>query len=366
MLVDALYQRLIRPLLFRLDPETAHEIAAGLGRHVLTAPGAAAALRRAFEYSSPRLEQTLGGVNFPNPVGLAAGFDKTGALYEFVSQLGFGFVESGTFTARAQPGNPRPRLFRYPQYQALVNRMGFNNPGAELAREILTGVRRSIPLGINIGKSKVTELKDATQDYLLSLDQLYEFADYIAVNVSSPNTPGLRNLQTRAALRELVGPLCDRIQNLAATRREKPKPLFLKLAPDLQDDELDEAAAEAPACGAAGLILCNTTIDRTRTPEATESGGLSGAPLRERCLAILRRVRAQCGPDLTLIGVGGIFSGTDAVEAIAAGADLIQVYTGFIYEGPGLPHRLNAAIDAELERRGVTLSEWRAQRDARK
>lgn len=366
MILDALYQRLLRPLLFRIDPETAHEITTGLGRHALSAPGAGRLLRRMCVYSSPRLEQTLAGVKFPNPVGLAAGFDKTGALYEFLALLGFGFIESGTFTALAQDGNPRPRLFRYPEYRALVNRMGFNNPGSERAREILAAARRSVPLGVNIGKSKVTELKDATRDYLLSLDRLYEFADYIAVNVSSPNTPGLRNLQSRAALRELVGPLCERIQNLALRRGETPRPLFLKLAPDLSDDELDEAAAEAPASGAAGLILCNTTIDRSRAPGATESGGLSGAPVRERCLEVIRRVRAQSAPDLILIGVGGISSGADAVAALEAGADLIQVYTGFIYEGPLLPHRLNAAIDAELARRNTTLAELRAARAARK
>ena len=281
---------------------------------------------------------------------MAAGFDKDGSLYPFLSLLGFGHVESGTFTALKQPGNPRPRVFRFPGHSALVNRMGFNNPGAEEAVEILKAQPRTIPRGINIGKSKATELSAAGIDYLRSLTLLEDFADYIAVNVSSPNTPGLRSLQATDALSALLEPLLRKLNGR--------RPLFVKLAPDMPVEDFERTIAALVALPVSGLILTNTTLDRTLSPEAAAiEGGLSGAPLRDRSTECIRRAYSITSNKIPIIGVGGIMNAADALEKIRAGAALVQIYTGFIYEGPGLVHAINSGLAQELSRQGCALTD---------
>jgi dihydroorotate dehydrogenase len=347
---------LLRPLLFRLPPEAAHRLAFRvlaplewlLERRAAPAPAA-----------DPLLTQRVWGLCFPNPVGLAAGFDKNGVLPHVWAALGFGFAELGTVTAHAQPGNPAPRLFRLPEAQALINRLGFNNAGADgVARALATRLRRrpAIPLGINIGKSRVTALEHATDDYRQSLAALSDHADYMVVNVSSPNTPGLRDLQAEAQL----GPLLDALQRdnraLAAARGRAARPLLVKVAPDLHDDGLRALVDVALRHGVDGLVATNTTIDRGALPAACplagEAGGLSGAPLRARATQVIRALHRAAGGRLPIIGVGGIFTADDAYEKIRAGAALVQVYTGFVYEGPRLAPRLCDGLTERLRRDG--------------
>ena len=357
--MDLLYGALAKPLLFRLDPERAHELVGWWGRLAAATPGAGPAL--AALYGSPpsdRLRVNFCGREYPNPVGLAAGFDKTGELYPFLSHMGFGFIECGTFTALAQAGNPKPRLFRFPAERALVNRMGFNNPGAERAAATLAAQLATVPRGVSIGKSKVTPLDEAAADHRESLRHLTRSADYLALNVSSPNTPGLRTLQERAPLAAL---LADAVQTLArearAGGRARP-PLLLKLAPDLGPGELEEAADVAASSGVDGLILVNTTLRKDAVAAARNvTGGLSGAPLRETATALVRRAYRASGGRLPIIGVGGIFSGEDALERIRAGASLVQVYTGYVYRGPTLPREINRFLDRHLRRLDARLEE---------
>jgi dihydroorotate dehydrogenase len=334
---------LIRPLLFRLDPELAHDLGLGLlsGWSAL----ACGRLPVGDPARAPNLGRRLLGLDFPNPVGLAAGLDKDGRAIPAWQALGFGFVEIGTVTALAQPGNPRPRLFRLPADRAIVNRMGFNNGGAEALALRLSRLRTrgclEVPLGVNLGKSKVTPAEQAAQDYRASFEHLGDLADYVVVNISSPNTPGLRDLQTAEEVRRIVGAIQEPNQRLAS-----PRPLLLKLAPDLADAEAIGCARAALESGCAGLILTNTTVrfDGLRSPTPNLrgglSGGLSGAPLFARSTELLRRVREALGPKPVIIGVGGILGPEDARAKLAAGADLVQVYTGLIYGGPGLPRRL--------------------------
>lgn len=306
-----------------------------------------------------RLEQVLFGCRFANPVGLAAGFDKNGVAAGVWDRFGFGFAEVGTVTWHAQPGNPRPRLFRLAAERAALNRMGFNNDGAEAMRRTLE--RQALPppgqrpavLGINLGKSKVTSLEQAPDDYASSLELLASLADYAVINVSSPNTPGLRELQDSAQLRRLV----ERLRRLPAC-----PPLLVKIAPDLEDDAIDAIARLAYEEGLAGVIAVNTSLDRlgleqrrlaqTGRTLAEEAGGLSGAPLRHRALEVMRRLRATAGPALPLIGVGGIASPESAWERITAGASLIQLYTGWIFEGPDLVPRILEGLLLQLDRHG--------------
>jgi len=329
-MASAFYTRILRPLLFSLDPETAHHLAM---RSLDVASGSApllAALRR-FQ-PAPRPTQ-LFGLEFPNPVGLAAGFDKNGVALPAWEALGFGFVEIGTVTAKAQPGNPKPRIFRYPDQRALINRLGFNNDGADVIADRLRKLRASgrwprIPVGINIGKSKVTELADAPEDYRYSFQRLHEFADYIALNVSSPNTPGLRSLQESEALHALL-------RTIAVENRASSKPILLKVAPDLSEPDLRAAIAACEEHGVAGIIATNTTLDHSAVPaERDQTGGLSGAPLRDKSTAFIRAISRET--KLPVIGVGGIVDAASAREKFAAGAQLIQVYTGYIYRGPAL------------------------------
>lgn len=327
------YESLVRPLLFSLDPETAHHLAM---RVLSFAP------RFALQpFAPPRKPVELFGLEFRNPVGLAAGFDKNGVALPAWEALGFGFVEIGTVTAKPQPGNPKPRIFRYPAEHALINRLGFNNDGADAVADRLRNLRArgrwpGIPVGINIGKSKVTELADAPDDYLYSFRRLREFADYIAINVSSPNTPGLRALQETEALVRLLRAIQE--QN-----SDQPKPILLKIAPDLSSEDLAGVVAACEANSVAAIIATNTTLDHHAvSTHPDQTGGLSGAPLREKSTAFIRAIRAQAA--LPVIGVGGIFDAESAREKLEAGAQLVQLYTGYIYRGPRLIREVVGAL----------------------
>ena len=324
------YERLVRPLLFSLDAETAHRVTIELLR------GAShfdLALRVLRSFQPPSKPKTLFGLTFPNPIGLAAGLDKNGVALPAWAALGFGFIEIGTVTAKPQPGNPEPRIFRLPQQQALINRLGFNNDGADAIAERLRSLRRTkrwpaVPVGINIGKSRATPLEHATEDYLYSFRLLRDFADYIALNVSSPNTPGLRELQEPRKLSELL----QAIGNEPGTATN---PLLIKISPDLSPIELEVILNVCAENGVAGIIATNTTLDHSSVPpELDEEGGLSGAPLREKATTLVRDIVAKSA--IPVIASGGICDTESALEKFQAGAQLIQLYTGFVYRGPRL------------------------------
>jgi dihydroorotate dehydrogenase len=333
------YERFVRPILFAFDPETAHRFTLGTLR---AASVVDLALRALNAFQPPPKPRQLFGLNFPNPIGLAAGLDKNGVALPAWAVLGFGFVEIGTVTAKAQPGNPKPRIFRYPEQSALINRLGFNNDGADAIARRLNKLKQSrrwpanCRIGINIGKSMATALNEATEDYLYSFRVLREFADYIVLNVSSPNTPGLRELQSPSALSELLSAIAEK--NLI-TR----KPILVKVAPDLLPEELEQIISVCEATRVAGIIATNTTLDHSSMPtERDEPGGLSGAPLREKSTALVRAIAARS--TIPVIASGGIMDGDSAREKIEAGAQLLQVYTGLIYRGPGLLREIAAAI----------------------
>lgn len=358
--LDQLYHRVAKPVLFRMDAERAHNIIAGLLKHSGTVPGSGWFWERLLGYASPRLASQVCGLDFPNPLGMAAGFDKTGGLYPFLSRMGFGFVECGTFSAHGQPGNPQPRLFRFPEEQALVNRMGFNNPGSAAGAKTLARQSVSVPRGVNIGKSKITPIQEATADYLQSLERFEAdgLADYFAVNVSSPNTPGLRKLQGKEHMTELLGTLCNRLRELAKGRVTEPTPLFVKVAPDLSLPELDAILEALTDAGASGIIVSNTTIDKSSVPAAKDhEGGLSGPAVRARSTELIQHCRETLGPEAAIIGVGGINTGAHALEKLLAGANLVQVYTGYVYEGPGQPAAINRYLDRVLEGAQLQLSD---------
>ncbi|HEY7985145.1 MAG TPA: quinone-dependent dihydroorotate dehydrogenase [Ktedonobacterales bacterium] len=346
-----LYQRAIRPLLFARgrDPERIHDEVLGLLAWVARDATLTGALARATGAArpDPRLAREVFGLRFPTPIGLAAGFDKNGIAAPALAALGFGFIEIGTITRHAQPGNPRPRLLRLPADGALINRMGFNNAGAAAVAERLARLPRPpVPLGISLGKSKITPLEDAPADYLASLDLLHPYADYFAINVSSPNTPGLRALQDGDRLDALLAALVERLrERAAAAGRARPKPMLVKLSPDLADDALAALVEVCLARGVDGLIATNTTLAREglRAPTA-EEGGLSGRPLAVRTLRVVRRLRALAGDRLPIIGCGGLATPADARALLDAGATLLQLYTSFIYEGPGIARRLARAL----------------------
>lgn len=330
---------LARAALFKLDPEQAHNLTLGLlARWSALFDGRLGVTDIA---RRPALSRDVMGLHFPNPIGLAAGLDKQGEAVPAWQALGFGFVEVGTVTALPQPGNPRPRLFRLTADEALVNRMGFNNGGADAMARRLQRLRArglpEIPLGVNLGKSKVTPAERAADDYRQSFERLGELADYVVVNISSPNTPGLRDLQRV----DEVARILEAIQG-PNQRLSRPRPLLVKLAPDLADDEAIECARAALEAGATGLILTNTTIRFEGLRSSTEgmSGGLSGRPLLSRSTELLGEVRAALGPEPVIIGVGGILDPEGARAKLAAGADLIQVYTGLIYRGPSFVREL--------------------------
>jgi dihydroorotate dehydrogenase len=328
------YRHLVRPLLFSFDPETVHHFA--MGCLEVTGP----ALNWLAGTPDPRLGRTVFGLHFPSPVGLAAGFDKNAVALPGWAALGFGFAEIGTVTARAQSGNPKPRLFRLPELEAVINRLGFNNQGAAAVAERLRALRQSghwpnIPVGVNLGKSKVTPLENATADYVESFCRLRDFGDYFVLNVSSPNTPGLRQLQDKSALEGLL----SAVQSANTARR----PVLLKIAPDLEWAAIEEIIGLVEAHELAGIIATNTTIDHSSVPEVRrQTGGLSGQPLKKRALEVLRFIVANTG--LPIIAVGGIASATDALERLDAGANLVQVYTGLVYKGPALIHEIHSAL----------------------
>ena len=363
------YRRMVEPLLRTDEGVDAEQLSRltlmGLSQVALRrdwplVQGALAGLGAELQRRDPRLQQTLFGCRFANPVGLAAGFDKNGVAAAIWHCFGFGFAELGTITAQPQQGNPRPRLFRLAAERAALNRMGFNNMGAMAVRRILEqqalppSGQRSAVLGINLGKSREVSLELAPDDYATSLELLAPLADYAVINVSSPNTPGLRELQQETQLRRLV----ERLRRLPGC-----PPLLVKIAPDLEDDAIDAIARLAYQEGLAGVIAVNTSQDRlgladrilgaTGRPLSQESGGLSGRPLRHRALAVLRRLRAMAGPSLPLIGVGGIDSAESAWERISAGACLVQVYTGWIYEGPQLVPNIVEGLITQLNRHGL-------------
>ena len=324
------YERFVRPILFSLPPETAHHLALRCLRAASHLPFA---LRALHSFQPPARPKTLFGINFPNPIGLAAGFDKNGVALPAWAALGFGFIEIGTVTAKAQAGNPRPRIFRYPQQEALINRLGFNNDGAEVVAARLRSLRRSgrwprIPVGINIGKSKITPIEEAADDYLLSFRLLREFADYVVLNVSSPNTPDLRTLQGHGALDRLV-------RAVQKENQASRKPILVKIAPDLLLSDLEQILATCEENGIAGIIATNTTLDHAAIPTALDqAGGLSGRPLRAKSAEFVRAITARSR--LPVIASGGISGVASAKEKLEAGAQLLQVYTGYVYRGPGL------------------------------
>lgn len=352
--------RILRVPLFGLEPETAHQVALSTLDAALGTAAARTVASRALAVDAPELCVRRWGIEFPNPVGLAAGFDKSGRSFNALAALGFGFIEIGTVTAEPQPGNPRPRLFRLPADGALLNRMGFNNPGAAAVARRLAGMEIEPILGVNLGKSKVTPLEEAAEDYLRSIDALQPFARYLVVNVSSPNTPGLRSLQDAGPLRALIGAVVQRVAaNARAADGDDAPPVLVKLAPDLTDAQVEEAVGIALDAGAKGIIATNTTISREglRTAPARirslGAGGISGAPVAARAREVVARIHATTAGAVPIVGVGGIFSAADAWAMITAGASLVQVYTGFVYEGPGLPRRINRGLLALLRRDGI-------------
>jgi dihydroorotate dehydrogenase len=350
---------LVRPFLFTLSAERAHHVGSGLLDLALAPAPFRSLVRSAAAVHDPALAVERFGIRFPNPVGLAAGFDKSGELFNALGALGFGFVEIGTVTALAQPGNPPPRLFRLPADRALLNRMGFNNPGAEAVSRSLARSRIEPVLGINLGKSKATPLEESAEDYLTSLSLLHRFAHYLVVNVSSPNTPGLRQLQDAGPLRALLRALRARGEELALGRAGAAKPILLKIAPDLSDAQVEEVVGIAREEGMAGIIATNTTVSRQglRTPaarlEALGAGGISGAPVARRAREVVSLAWKTAGGTLPVIGVGGIFNADDAWLMIRSGASLLQLYTGFIYRGPGVAGEICRGLSARLRAEGM-------------
>lgn len=343
-----------RQLLFSFDPETAHGLS-------LTA------LRCGFPLGAParpdkRLNVTVAGMDFPNPLGMAAGYDKNAEVADALLGLGFGFAEAGTLTPRPQGGNPKPRIFRLPLDEAVINRLGFNNAGHDAATRLLEArIGKAGIVGVNIGANK--DSADRAGDYVEGVRRFSRMAAYLTANISSPNTPGLRDMQTRAALAELLQRMLEARSQLPASEQ---KPIFLKIAPDLAEGDLDDIAAEVTDQNLDGVIVSNTTISRPALrsrAHAGETGGLSGRPLFNRSTAMLARMRKRLGPDMAIIGVGGVDLADTALEKIRAGADLVQLYTGMIYAGPKLPGRIIAGMSAALERDGA--KSVRALRDTR-
>lgn len=351
-----LYERTLKPLLFSLDAETAHEMGAGALALAASLPPARALLKALYANKAPALETTVAGLRFPNPVGLAAGFDKDCRLARILPALGFGFIEVGTITLDAQPGNPRPRIFRVPEAEALINRLGFNNAGAVAARENLRTLQsHPVPIGVNIGLNKDAPEREAPERYAKTFTTLYAHGDYFVVNVSSPNTAGLRRLQEKLKLEKILLALQE--------KNGDRKPIFVKLAPDLPFDALAELLPMLEE-NSAGVVCTNTTISPERKADALEDasrqrgrpvfppfegGGLSGRPVEDPSTAMIREVYRLTNGRLPIIGVGGIFDTEGAYRKIRAGASLVQLYTGFIYRGPSLPSTIVRGLSALLE-----------------
>jgi dihydroorotate dehydrogenase len=352
-----MYKLLFSAVFRRLPPETAHRLGFGLIRRAAAVPGVSWLLRSWLAPRDPVLRVQAFGRDLPGPLGLAAGFDKDALGPDALGTLGFAFIEVGTVTAQPQPGNPRPRMFRLPRDRALINRMGFNNHGAAAAAARLRARRtRNLVVGANIGKTKAVPESEAAGDYAASAGLLGDVADYMVINVSSPNTPGLRNLQAVTHLRPLVTAVRDALE----TTSTRPVPLLVKIAPDLADDDIDAIADLALELGLNGIIATNTTITRDHLAtdpadvDAAGAGGLSGAPLKHRALHVLRQLRARVGDRLVLVAAGGIETPDDAWERIQAGATLLQAYTGFVYGGPLWPRRIQQDLARRAREAGFT------------
>jgi len=341
-----LYKKILRPLLFQIDPEKVHHLTFDLVRFFFKIPGISLLFKLIYRVKDKRLERKVFGITFPNPVGLAAGFDKDARLFNELSCMGFGFVEIGTLTPKSQPGNDKPRLFRLREDEAIINRMGFNNEGVEAAVARLKDRREKVIIGGNIGKNKVTSNEDAVKDYEYSFEVLFDYVDYFVVNVSSPNTPNLRALQDKEPLTQLLRTLKDR--NL---KKPSPKPILLKIAPDLTNEQLDDVISILKDVKIEGIIATNTTISRSdlKTDQAVLDqigtlGGLSGKPLHKRSVEVVEYLVQKSGNAFPVIAVGGIHSAEDAMDMFRAGAALVQLYTGFIYEGPALVSSINKKL----------------------
>jgi dihydroorotate dehydrogenase len=341
------YKLIIKPFLFSLSPEKAHHFTVKSFSFLLAIPLLGSLLRSFFTVKNKKLNRNFMGLHFDNPVGLAAGFDKDGKYFHSMAALGFGFIELGTVTPKGQDGNPQPRLFRLPKDEGLINRMGFNNDGVEMLVERLKkkGKPRNVIVGGNIGKNKVTPNEKAADDYLYCFEALFPWVDYFVVNVSSPNTPNLRALQDKEPLTRLLSLLMDENK-----KKEAPKPVLLKIAPDLTEGQLDDILQIVTDTGIDGIIATNTTISRKglnespKSIEAIGNGGLSGKPVRHRSTEVIKYLYEKSGKKLFIIGVGGIVKPEDALEKLAAGAALVQVYSGLVYEGPMMIRRINTAI----------------------
>jgi dihydroorotate dehydrogenase len=340
-----MYKSIIKPLFFLVQPERIHHIVFKTIRLFCKIPGVPALIKSTYVVNDKRLERKLFGLTFPNPVGLAAGFDKDAKLFDELGYYGFGFIEIGTLTPEAQPGNEQPRMFRLPEDEGLINRMGFNNGGVKAAAERLKKRKTNIIIGGNIGKNKVTPNEDAVSDYEKCFEVLFDHVDYFVVNVSSPNTPGLRELQDKEPLTKLL----RRVKELNAQKKD-PKAILLKIAPDLTNEQLDDIIVIVKETKIDGIIATNTTIDRSNLVTDKEkigaigAGGLSGKPLTKRSVEVVKYLSEKSGKAFPIIGVGGIHTGKDALEMLKAGASLIQVYTGFIYEGPGIVKQINKEL----------------------
>lgn len=342
-----MYKHIIKPFFFLFPPERAHHLTLQLFKIGLSIPGISMLLDRLYRYRHPSLKREIFGLTFENPVGLAAGFDKDGKHCHSIAKLGFGFLELGTVTPRPQPGNPQPRLFRLPTDEALINRMGFNNDGVEALVQRLQryGKPKGVIIGGNIGKNKTTPNEQAAEDYNICFEALFPYVDYFVVNVSSPNTPNLRALQDKEPLSQLL-----RLLQKLNHAKDQPKPILLKIAPDLTDGQLDDILDIVEDTQIDGLIATNTTISRAglQTPEQQVddmgAGGLSGQPVKDRATEVIRYLSKKSGGKVKIIGVGGVASPKDALEKLEAGASLVQVYTGLVYEGPGMVRRINRGL----------------------
>jgi dihydroorotate dehydrogenase len=351
-----LYKKLIRPLLFTGDPEKTHERTLALLSKMTPLEGV---LERLFSVQDPRLQVRMDSLTFSNPVGLAGGFDKNAVAVRTIASFGFGFMEIGAVTALAQPGNPKPRLYRLPQDQALINRLGFNNDGAAAIAQRLRALRENgkplkIPLGINLGRSKIVQTQDAVADFLSAFDKVFPYGDFFTLNVSSPNTPQLRDLQEKNLLRGLLQAIQGKNRELAGRVGQRPKPVLVKIAPDMEFSQADDVIEVAMAEKISGVIATNATafLRETLVSGSQEPGGLSGKPLRSLATSFVRHLYRAVGGKLPIIGVGGIFSAEDAYEKITAGATAVQIYTGFVYEGPVAVKRINQGLIRLLERDG--------------
>lgn len=335
-----MYHRLIKPILFLFDPERVHYFTFSIIKILSSIPGVSSVIRGLYQVKDVRLERTVFGLTFPNPVGLAAGFDKNAALYNELSNFGFGFIEIGTLTPKAQSGNPKKRLFRLKEDEAIINRMGFNNAGVNDAVKRLKK-NKNVLIGGNIGKNKITPNEEAVNDYIHCFNALFEHVDYFVVNVSSPNTPNLRALQDKEPLTHLLSTLKG-----LNDKKEFPKPLLLKIAPDLSDAQLMDIIDIITTVKIDGLIATNTTLSREglASKNKKETGGLSGKPLTDRSTEVIRFLAEKSNKAFPIIGVGGIHSAEDALAKLDAGADLVQLYTGFVYEGPAVVKRINKAL----------------------